>query len=343
MAAKKRQSSTPLIERLLEEPHGFSFFKAVHLLETLIPRKKPLGQTLNPGEEAVRFSVKPSFNFPPSDIAHMEHREEKGPVDMEVTFMGLVGPARILPNWFNELAIERVYKKDFSLTAFFNLFHHRLISLFYLAWKKHRFPENYQPGARDRLSKYLLSAMGLGTGELADKVGLPKESLIFCSGLLSRLAPSAVAIERAVEYLSGTQVEVEQLIERTIWLSPEDQTQIGVANSKLGVDTVCGSYVWDCQSTFRIILGPMGFDYFLRLLPSGDLLRPIFSLVKYMVGIEYEFETRIVLKREEVPPCVLGMDAPSPPLLGWSTWIKSPEVMHEEDPYITFHQGQLMS
>ena len=69
--------------------------------------------------------------------------------------------------------MERVRQKDFSLTSFLDIFHHRLISLFYLAWKKHRFPENYLPGAQDRLSQYLLSLIGLGTPGLAGRLGLP--------------------------------------------------------------------------------------------------------------------------------------------------------------------------
>jgi type VI secretion system protein ImpH len=259
---------------------------------------------------------------------------------MDVAFMGLIGPAGVLPHWYNELAIERLRQKDSTLTAFLDMFHHRLISLFYLAWKKHQFPATYLPGARDRLSGYLLSLNGLGTPLMAGMVGLPEESLIFCTGLLSRAVPSAAAIERAVEYLAGTSVTVDQFIERLVPISPEDQTQLGVANGHLGVDAVCGSHTWDCQATFRANLGPMGHSHFIRLLPSGDLLRPIFSLVKYMVGMEYEFEIRVILKREEVPPCVLGMEAPAPPRLGWTTWLKAPKIIPEDDPAITFQRPE---
>jgi type VI secretion system protein ImpH len=335
MASKKRQSNTPLRERFFKEFYSFSFFKAVDLLESLFPDKKPLGQTLSPDEEVVRFSVKPGFTFPPSDISNLTHSDKKKPVNMEVAFMGLIGPSGVLPHWHNELAMERNRQKDFSLTAFYDIFHHRLISLFYLAWKKYRFPVNYHPGAKDRLSGHLLSLTGLGTAGLTEMIGLSKESLIFYSGV-----PSAVAMKAAVEYFSGADVEVEQFIERLLPLDLEDQTQLGVANGQIGIDAICGSWAREIQTKFRIDLGPMSYDDFIRFMPTGDMLSSIFSLVKYMVGIEYEFDIRLFLKREEVPSCALGMETPACPLLGKSTWIKTPGVIHEEHPYVTFQEDK---
>jgi type VI secretion system protein ImpH len=340
VASEKRQPGASLKERLFKEFYGFSFFKAVHLLELLFPGKKPLGQTPAPGEEVVRFSVRPGFTFPPSDISNLRHEDEKRPVDMEVTFMGLIGPSGVLPHWYNEHAMERIRQKDFTLIAFLDIFHHRLISLFFLAWRKYRFPENYLPGAKDRLSKHLLSLIGLGTSGFAGRIGLPQESLIYYSGLLSREVPSAVAIEAAVEYFSDTHVEVEQFIDRVILFSTEDQTQLGLANGQLGIDAVCGSSAWEGQTKFRIHLGPMGYDQFLSFLPSGKMLRPIFSLVRTMAGIEYEFEIRLFLRREEVPPCVLGIEPPASPRLGWTTWLKTPGFAYREDPYVTFEEPE---
>jgi type VI secretion system protein ImpH len=336
VAPENRQSNSPLKDRLLKEFYNFSFFEAVHLLERLFPRKKPVGQTLTPAEEVVRFSVKPGLMFPASDISNMRHEDEQKPVGMEVAFMGLIGPSGVLPYWYSELALERVRQKDFTLVSFFDLFHHRLISLFYLAWKKYRISVSYTPGAKDRVSSALLGLIGLGTPHLTGRLGLPEEPLIFCGGLLAQTIPSAIAIEGAVEYFSETKVGVEQFIDHIIPIDPEDQTRLGVANGGLGVDAVCGSCAWESQAKFRIHLGPMGFDRFLRFLPSGKMLQVLFSLVRYMVGIEYEFEIRVWLSRDEVPPCVLGLQGPS--RLGWTTWLKSPGFAPGEDPSLTFEE-----
>jgi type VI secretion system protein ImpH len=340
MDAQKRQSGPPLKDRLFEEHYRFSFFKAVSLLESLFPVKRFLGQTLEPEKEAVRFSVKASLAFPGSDISRLGQSEDDGPVQMEVTFMGLVGPAGVMPHWYTELVSERAWHKDHSLAGFLNIFHHRLISLFYLAWKKYRFEARYLPDARDRLSQSLLSLAGLGTPGLIERMGLPAESLAFYSGLLSRSVASVVAIELAVAYFSGTDVNIEQFIERMLPISPEDQTRLGAANSRLGVDVVCGTFIRECATKFQVNLGPVGYKDFLRFLPTGDLLPPIFALVRCMVGIEYEFDITVFLDRDEVPPCVLGEETPTAPRLGWSTWVKAPQVTHKENPPITFEEPE---
>ncbi len=68
MAAKERKSDTSVRERLFRESFGFSFFKAVELIEAFSPDKKRLGEALSPHEEPVRFSVKPGLSYPPSHI-----------------------------------------------------------------------------------------------------------------------------------------------------------------------------------------------------------------------------------------------------------------------------------
>jgi type VI secretion system protein ImpH len=325
-------------ESLFGQFYEFSFYRAVHLLEWLHPGKTRLGEAQVCRQEPVRFSVKAGFVFPPSDISGMEPGEDGGPTTMEVAFLGLIGPSGVLPGWYNELVADRIRQKDHSLSAFLDLFHHRLISLFYLAWKKHRFPENYRLGARDPLSRQMLSLLGLGTPGLSDRMGLQPESLIFYGGLLSGSVPSAAAIEATVEYFSEAAVQVDQFIDRIIPLAPEDRTRIGAANARLGVDAACGSMTWESQTKFRARIGPVGYGHFVRLMPSGDLLRSIFAIIRFMVGIEYEFEVGVVLKRDEVPPCVLGRTDPQAPRLGWSTWVKSASETHREDPMVVFQE-----
>jgi len=345
MASQKRQSDPHIKEGIEKELYGefyaFSFFKAVALIEQFASGKECLGRALEPEKEAVRFSVTPGFSFPASDISGLKKDPKKDRADMDVAFMGLVGPSGLLPDWYNQLALDRVRKKDHTFVDFLDIFHHRLISLFYLAWKKQRFPENYQPGAGDRLSRYLLSLAGLGTSGMVGLLGLPRESLTFYSGLLSLPVASAAGIEAAIEYFSGAQVRVEQFVERDVPLEKEDCTRLGSANAILGQDTVCGTYIKECQTKFSVNLGPMGYLEYQRFIPLGDLILPVFSLIRYMVGIEFEFEIRIFLKKEEVPGCVLGETGPGQTFLGWTTWTASPEHEFKADPYITFQETVL--
>lgn len=294
-------SMRSLRDRLFEEFYRSSFFKAVDLLETRAPEKARLGESLEPAREAVRFTIPPGLSFPAADIAALAAGDANKPATMAVTFLGLLGPNGVLPYWYNELALERLRDKDTALTTFLDIFHHRLLSLFSLAWKKQRFAENYRPGGRDKLSQYLLCLSGLGTPGLIERLGFAPETIAFYTGHRGRPYPTVSGIESAVAYFAGVEVTVDQFIERIVPLSDADHTRLGAANVRLGEDALCGGYVWDCATGFAVSLGPMDYQAFQQFLPRGAMLKPLFAFIRTMAGIEYEFELRIVLAHEEVP------------------------------------------
>ena len=78
---------------------------------------------------------------------------------MVVNFMGLTGPAGVLPLYYTEL-IARAHprRKIATLLDFFDIFNHRMISLFYQAWEKYRVHVAYERGERRPL---LASPAGL--------------------------------------------------------------------------------------------------------------------------------------------------------------------------------------
>ncbi|MGH7504403.1 MAG: type VI secretion system baseplate subunit TssG, partial [Longimicrobiales bacterium] len=137
------------LERVAKElerrPTSFDFFQAVRLLERLHPERAAVGDFVEPSTEVVHFGVNPSIAFPASDVFALATSEDgDAPAHMTVNFMGLVGPAGVLPYEYSLLATERRRAKDGALLAFFDLFHHRIISLFYRAWRKYRFTADYE-------------------------------------------------------------------------------------------------------------------------------------------------------------------------------------------------------
>ena len=64
----------------------------------------------------------------------MRQREESGLHEVSILSFGLFGPNGPLPVHMTEYARERIYHhQDTSLSAFADLFHHRLALLFYRA------------------------------------------------------------------------------------------------------------------------------------------------------------------------------------------------------------------
>ncbi len=313
------------VERdLREHPGRFEFFQAVRLMLRILGDREAGGGFPGSARDALRFQVHNSLAFPPSEI-HAIDWEADIPA-MTVNFMGLTGPLGVLPRAYSELIIARNRTRDRTLAAFFDIFNHRMISLFYQAWEKYRSAVAYERDGQDRLSQYLMSLIGLGTPGLQNRLLVKDESLLFYAGLLSLQPRSAVALRHILEDYFEVPAEVEQFVGAWQPLDPANQCGLagdGSYSGQLGVGAVVGDEIWDQQSRIRLKLGPLTQEQYLGFLPSGAAYEPLRTLTRFFCGTQLEVELQLVLERAVVPRCDLGEDSLAGPRLGWFTWMKS--------------------
>jgi type VI secretion system protein ImpH len=313
------------VERELRERFGrFDFFQAVRLITRMFEDRQPVGDFSHPGDEVLRFHVNNSLAFPPTEIFSIDW-DQPSP-HMTVNFMGLTGPVGVLPYTYTEFLAQRIRERDRAMVSFFDIFNHRIISLFYLAWEKYRSAVAYERDGQDRLSQYLACLVGIGTGGLQDRLVVRDESLLYYTGLLSLLPRSAAALRQVLEDYFEVSVEVEQFVGAWQALSESDQCLFEFGSSfseQLGVGAVVGDEIWDQQSRIRLRLGPLSEERYLGFLPGGTAATPLRDLTRFFCGKHLEVEVQLVLEREEVPRCDLGKADLAGPRLGWLTWMKS--------------------
>lgn len=322
---------------LFDEPYRFEFFQAARLVERMLADLKPVGGAALPADEAMRFRSRVALDFPSSEIFEIrqtvsDEGEPRG-LEMLINFMGLIGPSGVLPTHYTELVLDRIRHRDTAMWEFFDMFTHRAVSLFYRAWAKYRFPVNYERG-NDEFTSYLFDFAGLGTKGLRGRMDLDDESLLPYIGLITQKPHSASSLSGILSDYFGIKVKVIQFYGQWLDLTAKDVTYLGQKNSNLSFTALIGSRVWDQQSKFRVVLGPLPFAKFQAFLPNGSAHKPLKSIIKFMVGVEYDLDVQLSLQAKQVPSLVLTTRAVRRPMLGWTTWLKTKPFKKDDEQVV---------
>ena len=339
MAAENRQSGADLIAaeanllRLLKtSPCEVEFFQAVQLLERIYHDREPVGSFVHPSNEIARFRVNHRLIFPPSEIQSIEWPNE-GPPVIAVNFMGLTGPSGVLPHIYTMLVIERRWARDRAIAEFLDLFHHRIISLFYRAQRKYRVAASYTEDGG--VAPYLKDLTGIGTAGLEKRQEIPDQALVYYAGLLGLQPRSACALKNLIEGYFEVQAEVLQFVGAWHDLPRESQCELIPEETparQVGLGAVAGDQVWDHASKARLRLGPLTLKRYREFLPGSSGCRALRAVTRFYSGAQVDFDVQLVLARNEVPEYELGGESELP--LGLCSWAKTGEFDYDPDDAI---------
>lgn len=336
----------PLIDLLRDQPHRFDLFRAIQLLERQLSAANEDAADGPP----VRFTANPSLSFPAHEIQHLSL---PAPVDgdgegvpraeMTVNLMTMTGPLSALPQVYTETVIRSLKDRSPGFAAFLDLFNDRIGALFFQAWRRYRLPALYERhglAGGDAASTALLSIAGFGTPHVRGRLSLRDEVMVYFAGLFSQQPRAAISLERMLADACGIPVKVQQFSGRWIAIPQSEQTclqggfsRLGSYN-RLGVDTVAGARMWDVQGRFRLILGPLTRRQFRDHLPGSPGLRRIVELARLYAGAGLDFDVQLILRRNEVPDCVLQGGQGAGVRLGYDGWLSAFPMVRDPDDAI---------
>lgn len=336
MASEHRAPADALeLEQALRDaPSAFGFFQALRRLECAYRDGPRIGQTLRPGDEPVRLCQEPSLSFAPSTLAAFSRGTGDHPARLFVYFLGLFGPNGPLPLHLSEYARDRARNAgDPTFARFADLFHHRMLALFYRAWANARPTVSFDRPESDRFAVYLAALFGLGMPSLRGRDAMPDLAKLHYAGRLVCQTRHAEGLTAILADFFRLPVAVEEFVGHWLDLPKESYWRLGDSprTGTLGVSTIAGSRVWDRQYKFRVVLGPLGIDDYSRMLPGGESLPRLVAAVRNYLGDELDWDLNLVLRRDELPPLKLGAQG----RLGWTTWLTSrPPAEDAHDLYL---------
>jgi type VI secretion system protein ImpH len=304
---------------LRADPQAFELFAALRLLERAHPEQPRLGRSLRPSEDAVRLRQPASLAFAPGDIAAYRPGSATTPATLDTYVLGLFGPNGPLPLHLTEYAIDRTLNaRDPTFAAFADLFHHRMLSLFYRAWADAQPVVHGDRPDEDRFRFYVGALVGMGAQHaIADPVVATGGR--HCAGRLLSHVRNAEGLRSLLQQAFPVPVEVLEFVGEWMPLPDDARLRLGAAPdvSTLGATAVLGARVRGGQHRFRLRLGPLGQAAFRTFLPGGRPLLELSALVRAYVGDEQAWDVQLVLRAGEVPTTRLGQAG----RLGLDTWM----------------------
>ena len=303
------------------EPYKYDFYQFMRLIECMYPDKQRFGYSVKPSDDAIRIGQLPSMQFAPGALARFEMNADY-PAVLKVFFFGLFGPNGPLPIHLTEFARHRMnIARDPTFAEFADLFHHRLLSLFYRAWADKEPTTQLDRPHNDRFSIYVGSLLGIAERSQQQRDGICDHTKFHFAAHLGCQTKHADGLIAVLRSYFQVPIAMEEFVGE--WLTiPEDglcYLNADQQTGQLGVSATIGLHSWQCMHKFRLIAGPLDLQQFESFLPNGKKITAFSDLVKNYIGFEFKWDLNLILKKNEVPAIRLGKYG----WLGWNSWLSA--------------------
>lgn len=331
---KTQQLPPDFWQKLEQEPYRYSFYHILRWLDARGGTRKPLGRDSLPAHEPVRLRQEPSLSFAPSTLSQMSRNKNGTPVISVLNF-GLFGPNGPLPLHLTEYVRERIFHhRDHTLSGFADIFHHRLITLFYRAWADAQSTVSLDR-KENNFTRYIASLINLGEASLQNRDSVMDHAKYYFAGHLIRQTRNPEGLTQILGHFFNIQVAIQEFVPQWIKLEPAQQLALG-GSLGLGQDTILGSAVRDAQHKFRLKLGPLSRQQFDAFLPGTKNTSQLVHWLRQYIGIELSWDALLELDKNEVNGIRLGQATP----LGLGSWLgkRDPDRGHARDVIIDYEQ-----
>lgn len=297
------------IRQIQQSPSEFDFYQAVYCIERQFSSEKKrwqgVGRDAFPSQEIIRFKSVQHLGFPGQPISAIEIIDAAEPeydkVVVQVSFLGLTGPSGVMPQHYSEMVLQRLKLRDKTMRDFFDLFNHRLISLYYRSWEKYRFSCQYEMSPQqDSFSQVLKTLSGCNTAP-----GL------FYSGSYCRHIRSAKQLTAVLCHLLGAKVTIGQLKGRWLALQQDEKSALGSILkprgqlAELGNSVMLGSRVWDISSSISLEIHADNKDT-KSLLPSQHKAKLLQQILKDYLPEHFKVRVTVLGNIEHFPAAQIG-------------------------------------
>jgi type VI secretion system protein ImpH len=285
-----------LNERLTKDYHKFDFFQAISLIEESL---SVAGIRDAVGSGKIRFVPDPSLSFPPNDISGI--RERDGMYLIMPSFMSLFGVTSPLPVYFSEYLVRRPEQAS-ALYDFLTIFNNRFHTLFYKAWKKYHFIRSFTPDGSDQFTQHIGQLAGIPQATMSPE---QLRLLAYC-GILAGSRRGPAALKAMISsYFDGIPVSITEHFPR--WAPIKDVKMLGI-DSRLGINSLCGTSYYDVSGKFRVVVGPLKRELYETFLTNTQNIVTMKSLIQRYIAEPLLFDIEVQLQSMELVPVALGLN-----------------------------------
>ncbi|MDE1183230.1 type VI secretion system baseplate subunit TssG [Paraburkholderia sp.] len=334
-------------QRVADAPYAYDLYTLLRHIDARAGSVARLGRASHPGDEPLRIGQTASLAFAPATLADATPPSKNGMARVSIYSFGLFGPNGPLPLHLTELARDRLRNHgDRTFSAFADLFHHRLILLFYRAWADAQPTVSLDRSAPTRhtrhinddspqpFDRYLASLIHLGhlpaRETMARPAGaLPSHAMYFAAGHLARQTRNPEGLTQILRSYFRVPVEIVEWVAHWVFVPPAQRTRLRAASAmqRLGAGARLGVAVRDVSGKFEIRLGPLSHEQYAGFLPGSRRARELMHWVRVYVGVEWAWDVRLLLAANQARGITLGnacahprggpSDRPQP--LGWGS------------------------